>query len=191
MEKVKVNSALEVAINMLEEASEGKYVYSVLFYEEAVAVMRVLLNDNDIDIFTVDICDPECNGYEKEYYLTLDPEMVLSCEPAWHEKNEYHDAGYLKFDADVIYIDGEAKSKILECCDSDAEVTELDLSDCQLYPAYLDDEEYDDEDYEDDDCDFDEDCDDCEDCCCEFDCSEKLEFAARFIELLADFLEDE
>ena len=59
-------------------------------------------------------------GYNREYLVSFDEEFVLSVEPLWHEDNEYHKAGYLSFDADVCYVDGNAHNAAIEYADRDA-----------------------------------------------------------------------
>lgn len=181
MRKIKAKSAFEIAVNMLDCAENGKYVYAVLFFDAAVAVMRNLVCYDDVSVFNINLNDPMCNNYNKEYYISLDPEYTLAIDPAWTDKNQYHDAGYLNYDADVVFIDGEAKAKIIDACETKAEMVELDMSDCDLEDSC-----------EDEDCD---ECDDEECDCCHCDHEptdeEKREFIKDFIEFLETIVEDD
>lgn len=154
MQKIKAKSAFEIAAMMIDAALDGKYAYAILYFDAAAALIRNLLGCEGATISSISISDPEYYRYSKEYYVSLDPEFVVSCEPAWHEKNEYHDAGYTGFDADIVYVDGEAKAKILESCTTKAAMFELDLTECDLDMDY-------DIDYENDEDGCECDCDDC------------------------------
>lgn len=51
----------------------------------------------------IDLAD---DGYEKEYYVTLDEGMYLYVETA------YDDSGYQAVDTEAIFFDGDASAKI-------------------------------------------------------------------------------
>ena len=113
MEQVFLNDCELLSDMMYEDASEGKTVYAVLFYEQAAELMKRLLDYSDVDLCDIELAPGDMNGYYHEYYVVLDTDMVIHIQPAWHAKNEFCGEGYYDFDADLVYIDGEANSAIL------------------------------------------------------------------------------
>ena len=100
----------DLADRIISQSRNKKMVYAVLFYDEASALVKELLKQEDVCISYIDICDPTINGYDKEYYVILTEELELCAEEAYFETNDRK--GYLGFDADVLYIDGRANSRI-------------------------------------------------------------------------------
>ena len=135
MEQVFLNSPEDLADMMYEDASDGKTVYAVLFYEQAIDLMKSILDYGDVDLCDIEIAPGDVNGYYHEYYVVVDSEMVMHVQPAWHERNEYSCEGYYDFDADIVYIDGEASSSILRSQDMNncyKIVWEEDDDDCYM-----------------------------------------------------------
>lgn len=93
---------------MVNEASDGVNVTATLFFSDAVALMRELMTYEDIDVDYVKVMTEEYSGYNREYYVTLSEDSVLSVEPAWE------DGRYLNTESDLILIDGCASHKIVE-----------------------------------------------------------------------------
>lgn len=111
--KLRVYKIGDLCSRMLADASKGKISYATLFFDEAVELVRELLK-HDVHVISIDLTDEIIDGYTREYFISLDGEdMELNVEKAWHEKNEWNDAGYLYFEANTHYIDGDASSTIL------------------------------------------------------------------------------
>lgn len=128
MKKIVFNSCEAMAVNMIENACDGKITYTILFYDEAIEVMRHIISlSPDISFGGINITPVEYNGYDKEYFVVLSDDLTLDIEPAWHEKNQYHNAGYLGFDSDLIYIDSNANHDVLK---------DIELYKC--YDAFID-----------------------------------------------------
>jgi len=98
-----------IASDMFNIASNGKTIYLFTYFDDAVAVMRELLQYNTILVGSIDIAPEKDNWYNKEYYISLDENMMLDVEPAYQERNEWHDAGYAGFIADIVIV-GEKTS---------------------------------------------------------------------------------
>lgn len=113
MEQVFLNHIDTLADAMCGEAFKEKTVYAVLFYEQAIDLMRSIMDYDCVELCDIEIAPGDVNGYYHEYYVVLDSEMILHVQPAWHEKNKYSCEGYYDFDADLVYIDGDANSSIL------------------------------------------------------------------------------
>ena len=134
MERLYIDDFDALANIMHEKALQRKTTYAVLFYDEAIELIRELMVYCDVDVNSIDIAAGDFNGYFKEYVVSLSSDMMLDVEPAWHGANEYVSEGYLWIgSADTIYIDGDASSSILK--DVEGNVYELVFSD----------DEYDDE----------------------------------------------
>ena len=108
------DSHRDLADYMYEKAYDDEnYVVSVLFYEDAIKLMRELVKKDDVKVVAVDVAPVEYNGYDKEYYVSLTDDMYLAVEPAYSETNER----YLATDADILLIHGDANSRILGTID--------------------------------------------------------------------------
>lgn len=161
MQKISFPDYSSMASYIYEKAQEGKYVYTVLFYDDAKEILKELSLFEDTEFEFIELRAPDWSGYTKEFYLVLDPQMHISCEEAWHEANEYHDACYYRFgDDDVVaLIDGDASSLILDAAGT-SQCIEIEI-----------------------DRDIDNDCD-----CCE-DCDECIELTIEdIIDIIFDFI---
>lgn len=102
---------------MVDKAQDGIYTVAVLFYEDALQLLRELMQYDDIDIEAIEIKPEEYDGYDKEYYVSLTDDMFASVEPA------YVGGRYLSAEADLTLIDGDASSAIIKdvpqqtCCE--------------------------------------------------------------------------
>lgn len=117
MKEIKISNIEELADMMLDDADKGGFVTSLVKYEDAVELIKSILDSEYTTIECITVEPPEHDGYDKEFYVTLDNNLKLWVEKAWHETNKYHEAGYLMTDADAIYILDYCSSKILEKLD--------------------------------------------------------------------------
>lgn len=142
MKKIVVNDIYDFSEKILNCASVGATVYVALFYDEAVALMRALIEDPEVSIGHIDL--DEDSEYQKEYYVILDETYTLSVERAWQDGDN---AGYLRFTADALLVDGEASYAIVRAADDpDCLLYELTIDDHGLYSCDID---YPDEDHDD------------------------------------------
>lgn len=136
----------ELSDYMVDMAQNGLYTVAVLFYEDAIKLLRELMLYTEVDVESLEIMPPEHEGYEKEYYISIADDMIVSVEPA------YVGDKYLDAEADLTLIDGEASSTILK-----------HIPDNKCREIYIF-EDLDDRD-KDDSYDYDEDCcNDCDEC---------------------------
>lgn len=107
----------ELSDYMIDKAQDGFYTVAVLFYDDALELLRELMFHNDIEFEALDIKPEQYDGYNKEYYISLTDDMVVSVEPA------YVGNRYLVAEADLTLIDGNANSAIIKnlpstkCCE--------------------------------------------------------------------------
>lgn len=121
MNTIKFNDYDAFAMRMVNDAMNGKWTTAVLFFDDAAELVKSIIRaENDVVIDGINLNSEMSTGYDREYLVSFDENFVLSVEPLWHEDNEYHKAGYLIFDADVCYVDGDAHNAAIECVDRDA-----------------------------------------------------------------------
>ena len=84
---------------------EKSVVTTVLFYDRAQELLKWLLQYEGVEIGHIDFRH-EDYGYSKEYYITLDSDLILDIEPAHDETY------YLPIDTDVLLLDGDVSSKL-------------------------------------------------------------------------------
>jgi len=130
MKKCDLTDIYELADIIYDQAADGNWVYATLFYDDATELMRALLDYEDVSVQCIDIADDTIDGYNKEYHVALDPNLSLAVEHAWQDKNEWNEAGYLYFEADVLYIDGSANYAVVKRQGNpECDVYELEIED--------------------------------------------------------------
>lgn len=108
MEILFFNDYKDIGEYMYNKAILGHNTTATLFFDDAIGLMRYLLQYDSIDIGGIDIASMECNGYSKEYYVTLSEDLTLDVEKAWHVDK------YLMTEPDIMLIDGNASSTIIK-----------------------------------------------------------------------------
>lgn len=113
MDRLFFDDIAELGNFMYESADEQSLtVSSVMFYDKAVELIRWLTTYDDITVGSINIENEDYNGYNKEFYVTLDSDLILDVTPAYKFKTEKTSAGYTDIDADLILYDGDANSRI-------------------------------------------------------------------------------
>lgn len=148
MEFMSFSDHAEVAEYIMELAFHGNTVYTACKYDDARILLKELASYRESTIESAMIAGPEYDGYDKEFYITVDKCFNIFVEQAWHEDNKWHPAGYLNFEADFFLLFGDCNSKIIE-----AVMEDDDEDSCELVEVYVGDEEdlADEEDDDDDD----------------------------------------
>lgn len=108
MEILFFNDYKDIGEYMYNKAILGHNITATLFFDDAVGLMKYLLQYDSVDIGGIDIASIECNGYSKEYYITLSEDLTLDVEKAWHIDK------YLMTEPDIMLIDGNASSTIIK-----------------------------------------------------------------------------
>ena len=121
MNTIRFNDYDAFAMRMVNDVMNGKWTAAVLFFDDAAELVKAIIRtEKDIDIYDIDLNSEMVMGYNREYLVSINEDFVLAVNPLWHEDNEYHKAGYLGFDADVCYVDGDAHNAAIWCVDRDA-----------------------------------------------------------------------
>lgn len=93
-------------------ARDGNDICCITYADNTFNLLRELMSCRDVIPKGINIEWEEVNGYDKEYFVELTKEMFLFIEPAYHEDNEYHEAGYYNTWADMIFVDMDADERI-------------------------------------------------------------------------------
>lgn len=113
MDRMIFNTYNELAEYMFTKASDGYNITSTLFVGDAIELLRTLIQYEEIDIGEINISQPEYNGYNKEYYISLSNDMILNVQAA------QVDNGYIFAEPDIMLIRGEASSSIIKTMNLD------------------------------------------------------------------------
>ena len=90
------------------QVKQGKYVTVALYYNEAVKLIKGMLNFEDVNIEYARIYSPEYYGYEKEYYVSVFDDVKIGVEPAYCDDGKR----YLRAGADLYLFDEDVDNRI-------------------------------------------------------------------------------
>ena len=102
----------EALIKLAKNAEQTSVI--ICNYKDAVGMIQALIEQQKLTIESVDITDPEINGYDKEYHVAVTKDMELWVEPA------FRDGHYLKSSADIVFVTGNSNSKAIKDIDSES-----------------------------------------------------------------------
>ena len=112
MEKLEDSLIIEtyddLAQTMLQCSGYGVLISAILPYEGARQLVKELATYEDTSIGSLELYDSMWDGYDKEYCVCVDDDMQISVEKAWHDKNEFHKAGYYDFDNELVFISADS-----------------------------------------------------------------------------------
>lgn len=132
MKKFIINDYLNIADAMFNEiVNQGKEEAAFVgFYEDAIEVVKGLLMQDETIPCSIELHPEFISGYDKEYYVFLNDELEVWCQPAWYEAGKF----YLMTDVDITFIMGDCNSAILKTIRTEetVEVTfEVDVEGCE------------------------------------------------------------
>lgn len=102
----------EALIKLAKNAEQTSVI--ICNHKDAVGMIQALIEQQKLTIESVDITDPEINGYDKEYHVAVTKDMELWVEPA------FRDGQYLKSSADIVFVTGNSNSKAIKDIDSES-----------------------------------------------------------------------
>ena len=112
MNKFIIEDLSEVAESMYFDIVEKNF-YDTMFvgyYEDAIVLLKQLLIFDETIPYHIDIKDVNWDGYEKEYYVTLDSEMNIWCQQAYdYERNRY-----FRNETCCLYVADDCNSALLK-----------------------------------------------------------------------------
>ena len=112
MRKIVIEDLSDVAYIMYKKVQEDECIDTTFvgFYEDAVAVIKNLLMYDDVNIFNIDLTSEMIDGYDREFYVSLDDEMNIWCSKAY----DVEDERYIYSETDCLLIADDCKSTILK-----------------------------------------------------------------------------
>lgn len=103
----------ELGNYMYELAScESQVVTAVLLYEDAIKLIKWIMLYDDITVGRIGIESEYYCGYDKEFYIIIDTDLVLNVIPAYQLQEDETAEGYLIIKSDVILYGGDVSSKL-------------------------------------------------------------------------------
>ena len=101
--------------------NDSKNITAVLFYDEALELMRYFLEDYDIEVGHIEIGTHDYNGYDREYYVSIGSDYTLDVCPAMPNYDKKF--GYVPVqEADIILYSGDAKQSIVKVNDCEESI---------------------------------------------------------------------
>lgn len=87
--------------------ADKEHIVAALFFDEAKALVKALLQYENIEITAIDINESEFDGYCDEYYVSILENRELFVSKAMGDR------GYLLTDADIMFISPNASYAIV------------------------------------------------------------------------------
>ena len=100
----------EFAYKKAYELEDIGCVQVVGFYDEISEVLKEVLKYDETTVGNIELNSADYSGYCKEYYLTIDEDMVVSVEPGYYEEKEI----YLQYEAETLIICDDCNSIIVK-----------------------------------------------------------------------------
>ena len=113
MERRKFNDYAELSNHMYRLASEeSQVVTAVLLCDEAVNLIKWLMLYDDVTVGSINIEKEDYHGYDKEFYITLDTDLILDVVPAYQPPTDKTVEGYTTPESDIMLYGGDTSSKL-------------------------------------------------------------------------------
>lgn len=142
MKVVKYNNIKQLTKAVMETSE--KYDVSVIaHYEYIVSLFEELIRNGCI-VYSVGICHPEFDCYDKEYILSVTPDGVF-VEKMWRTGVKNKKDGYLDDYSEVTYIHQDCNSNVLKHAKADTRyefsIKEYDEAECECCDCECKDED--------------------------------------------------
>lgn len=113
MERRNFDDFAELGNYMYELANEeSQVVTAVLLCDDAIKLIKWLILYDDVTVGSISIENEDYHGYDKEFYITLDTDLVLDVVPAYQLQTDKTAEGYLPLESDVVLYGGDVSSKL-------------------------------------------------------------------------------
>ena len=119
----------DLAEYMCDKALDGKTATAVLFFEDAKVLLKELACFEETTLENIEIHEPIWKGYSKEFYVTIDSDLCVWVEEAYHENEETGFKGYYRFGGEdvVALIDGHANSQVIKAAVDSGYIAEIEI----------------------------------------------------------------
>lgn len=139
MKRFLIDSLADVASAMYENIKclDHNDVMFVGKYEDAIVVIKELLMYDEVFPHHIKITPEFWDGYDKEYYVTLDEDMDVWCEKAYDSEH----ASYVYDETECLFIADDCNSAILskiDCNENTIYEVSYDLEDDDCYDCECD-----------------------------------------------------
>ncbi len=106
-----VNDIEELVSIIMSDTENIDIAYRIIAkYEEASAILKELLQYEETSVYYLEIWSEDCDGYDKEFLITIDSTLAILCEPL------YQDGTYLFYDSDKVFVmDGCSQKSVADC----------------------------------------------------------------------------
>lgn len=105
-----------MASALIELAENASTLSAVICkYNDAVNLIQSLIEHGKLDILEILLSHPDIDAYNKEYIISVSPDMELWCEPL--DRN--NGMGYIKFNADLVFITGDSNISAIKDINKD------------------------------------------------------------------------
>lgn len=110
MKKIYIDDFAEIADIMYQDACAGKETTFVGLYDDVTMVLQELCKFDEVFLISVSLHPEDYDGYNKEYYVTLDDDFGAWCCEAYNEER-----GRYAFDfAHTALIADDCNSKVID-----------------------------------------------------------------------------
>ena len=72
----------------------------IAHYEVMIDLINELVKNTDFSLINISIEDPEMDGYDREWVVTIDPDGYIWCEKVYRSGH----GGYLYCDEDIVFV---------------------------------------------------------------------------------------
>lgn len=118
--------------------TENKVITAVLHFEDAAELVKYLTADDEVLIGHIDIADYDYNGYDREFYVSLDTDFILDVCPVI--PNYDNKGNYVPMqETDIMLYGGDVKQAIVNVndCKENFEIKFVDDEDYDAKEAFL------------------------------------------------------
>ena len=107
-----VDDMSDLVFQAFECKGEKDSICFIAKYDEAAEIIKEVMQYDETYPFYLELSNEDCNGYDKEYIITVDNENVVFCEPL------FINGKYLSFDTeyDDVYILENCNNKLVKDC---------------------------------------------------------------------------
>lgn len=105
-EELLINDFYDLVIDTIPFLDDNEQVAIIAKYEEAIDILKELLNLDQTSICNVEIWGKDWDGYDQEFLIDITPNYEIYCE-----KMIKKDGCRIKSNADIVYILENCNSK--------------------------------------------------------------------------------
>ena len=118
MDKLRIPDYDELGNLMFTLADEeAKVVTAVLTFEDASELLKWLLFYDEVSVGSIDLQNEDYAGYDKEYLVTIDTDLVVDVSPAYNTS----ESKYFMHDTDIALFGEDVESELLHNINAEIE----------------------------------------------------------------------